>query len=400
MKNKLVRVRWVALWPVYYHVPIYKELFKCEGIDLDVLYLDNVGIRSVREKDFGTTSRDWRGLDLLSGYRYKFLKNFISHNNDKGFFLLVNPGIVGDFIRSKPDVVVLQSYATFSDWLALIMSKLVGAKIIFRGEATLKNTDITKSIKSALKSFILRRWLNACDIVMYSCTGNAEYWRHYGVSDSKMYSIPCSVDNDYFSLERHKLRGRWTEIRVECGLNEKDYVIISVSKLTKNKNLTTLIDAVGEIDSPNNIVLLIVGDGPEKVSLEKHCARLNVKSVFVGYQHITQVSKFYFISDLFALLSRDFENSPKSLNEAMNFKLPVLVTSIAGTAVDLVSSNGYVVDPLDVTTISKRIGYLSANTDMSKKMGEISKLIIDSWTPAKGASNVKKSVMKIMSSDD
>jgi len=180
-------------------------------------------------------------------------------------------------------------------------------------------------------------------------------------------------------------------------IDEGDFVIIYVSRMNSNKNLNALVEAVNKIEH-KNINLLFVGDGPEKEKIEKLCKSYSIKSTFVGFKNITEISKYYSISDLFVLLSKDFENSPKALNEAMNFEVPVIITNLAGTVKDLVidDENGYSVNPLDIDEIGIQIHYLNKNRYVAKKMGEKSLEIVNRWTFEKGAYFINEAINIIM----
>ena len=56
---------------------------------------------------------------------------------------------------------------------------------------------------------------------------------------------------------------------------------------------------------------------------------------FVGFKNQSEISEFYSITDIFVLPS-EFDPAPKSLNEAMNFSVPVITTNKVGTSYELV----------------------------------------------------------------
>ena len=83
----------------------------------------------------------------------------------------------------------------------------------------------------------------------------------------------------------------------------------------------------------------------------------------------------------------DYDPSPKALNEAMNFELPIIVTDVVGTAHDLVVDgvNGYIVKVGDINTIIEKITFLNVNREIAKKMGRRSSEIVDAYTFEKDA---------------
>jgi len=387
-----VTVYYFAPHPVQYHTGIYKELSKFNDIDFKVIYEDDIGLKPVYVEEFKKEIK-W-DIDLLDGYPYEFMKNF-SLNPMGGFLSRVNFELFKKFFIDKPDVVIFAGYVTLSDWLIMLLSKLTNTKIIFRGEATLRGNE-GKTLKSRIKEKFLRWWLKRCDIVMYSCTGNKEYWTFYGVNEDRMLPIPCAVDNDFFQNERKKYIGKENDIKKELRIDENDFVIIFPARFTTRKRPLDLLNAVKNIDN-KNITILFVGDGLERENMERYVENNNIKAVFVGFKNQTEISKYYSIADLGVVIS-DYDPSPKAMNEAMNFELPIIVTDITGTSSDLVkdNKNGFIVKVGDIDTISKKIDYLNNNRDIAKQMGKKSLEIVNEWTFEKDAYYINEAVKRIM----
>ncbi|RLA07953.1 MAG: hypothetical protein DRQ51_04250 [Gammaproteobacteria bacterium] len=391
--TKKIKFYYFAPHPVQYHYGIYKELSKLGNLDFNVIYEDDIGLKPTYVEEFKKEIK-W-DIDLLDGYPYEFMKNYSSKPHG-GFFARVNFGIFKKILIEKPDVILFKTYTNITDFFIMFLAKLTRTKIIFRGEATLRGTENNPTFKQKLKYIFLKNWLKMCDVVMYSCSGNKDYWKFYGVEESKMLPIPCAVDNIFFRNKRKQYISKEDNIKKELGIDKDDFVIIYVSRMNSNKNLETLVESINNIEH-KNINLLFVGDGPEKEKIESLCEEYSIKSTFVGFKNISEISKFYSISDLFLLLSKDFENSPKVLNEAMNFELPVIITNLAGTVKDLVEEdkNGYSVNPLDINEISKKIDYLNKNRNIAKQMGQKSLDIVNEWTFEKDAYFINEAIKKI-----
>ena len=263
--NHKIKFYAFAPHPVFYHAGIYRALAKSELYTFKVYYEDKIGLEPVFVKEFNKTI-EW-DVDLLDGYEYEFLKNY-SNKPLGGFFSRVNFGIVGTFINDKPDIVMFHGYVKFSDWLIFVMSKLTGAKIIFRGEAVIKGDESSAHWKQRLKRFVLKLFLKSCDVVLYSCTGNKDYWKFYDVTEDKMFPIPCAVDNVFFREARSKCLKKRIQIKDELGIDEKDFVILFSARFTTRKRPFDLLIAVSKIRN-NDITILFVGDGPERVGMER-----------------------------------------------------------------------------------------------------------------------------------
>ena len=92
------------------------------------------------------------------------------------------------------------------------------------------------------------------------------------------------------------------------------------------------------------------------------------------------ISKYAFVSDLAVTIS-DKDPSPKSINEAMLFSLPIIVTDVVGTAYDLVEEgkNGYIIGVGDIESLADKIDHIRNNPDKALAMGEHSRRIVETW---------------------
>jgi len=387
------RIAIISKNPIPYHSPLYRELAS-SNVSIEVLHLDNMGVEPITDEEF-KISVVW-DVSLLDGYNYSFIKNY-SLNEYGGFFSRLNPGLFSKIMNSKYDAILLQGYDNFSCWFALFTAKLFKLKVIWRGEATLKWNEKHTSLKSKLKKIILKQFFGACDAVMFSCTGNKEYLMHYGVADSKMFPIPCAVDNDYFREERKQYLGKEPSIRGELGIPENNLVILYAARFTTRKRPLDLLAAVSSINH-KNITILFLGDGMEKNNMEQYATEHNINAVFVGFKNQSEIARYYSISDVAVVIS-DYDPSPKAMNEAMNFELPVIVTNIVGTARDLVSNgdNGFIVEVGDIESIAKHLDTFNKDRSLTKQMGQKSSKTVNEWTFSEDAQWIEKALEFTMS---
>jgi glycosyltransferase involved in cell wall biosynthesis len=381
MKKKLAIV---ALHPIMYQTPIFRSLqnyISTEEVSINftVLFLDDV---SLKEKYFHEINTVYKPNvpSLLNGFNYRFLKNIRIQNS--GFFSRVNFQLISFFFTNKFDYVLIHGYDTFSSWVVLALSKLLGLKLIFRGEAVLNGKNKINNYKNKFKKKLISFYLNNCDAILYSCSGNKDFILSHLKKNqaNKLFSIPCAVDNSFFQLEYNNLKSERLRLRESLGIPIDNLVILFSARFTSRKRPLDLLKSLTLIDN-NLITVLFVGDGPERINLEKFSDEYKLNTVFVGFVNQDVISQYYTISDLKVILS-DYDPSPKAMNEAMNFELPVIVTNVVGTSKDLVHSNvnGFVINVGDVTSLSLRIDYLNRNRNQLRKMGEMSKSIVENWS--------------------
>jgi glycosyltransferase involved in cell wall biosynthesis len=122
------------------------------------------------------------------------------------------------------------------------------------------------------------------------------------------------------------------ELRRRFGIAEGERVVLSVGRLSKEKAHADLIEAfklLGAKAPDLNCKLLIVGDGPERASLETaaRASGENDRITFAG--QVSNVQPFYAAADVFVLPSHS-EGSPNVLLEAMAAEVPIVTTAVGG----------------------------------------------------------------------
>ena len=126
---------------------------------------------------------------------------------------------------------------------------------------------------------------------------------------------------------------------------------VYVGRLTAQKGLPVLVDAIGQVDGAS---LEIVGDGPERASLEAKVAAsgLDGRVRFAGALPRSGV-----LSQLAgaraAVLASDWENLPHAAVEALAVGTPVVATAVGGVP-EVVhdGENGLLVPPQDPTALA------------------------------------------------
>ena len=120
--------------------------------------------------------------------------------------------------------------------------------------------------------------------------------------------------------------------------------MISVGRLDKNKNNSTLIKAVALCNKPS-VHLVICGDGEEKDALLNLARELRIESQIHILGNRSDMKELYAMADIFVMASYR-EGLSRSIMEAMASGLPCIVSDIRGNR-DLIENNknGFVFNP-------------------------------------------------------
>jgi glycosyltransferase involved in cell wall biosynthesis len=378
-----IRALIIAKHPVYYTVPIFRAMAADERIDLKVLYLDDISLREVFHAEINAFFKP--DQDLLSGYENSFVKNigaYFKGVSRISFFSHLNPDAVTQVIRSRANYVLVHGYDKLTLWLVLLAARLSGKKVFFRGEVTDKLVPTVTRLgraKEFIRNLLVRIYLANCQAVFFSCTGNKIHLSRFLRDERKLFAFPCAVDNRFHVEQYRLLINQRDKIRASFGMLENDTVIIFPARITERKRPLDLIEAVAKLNR-SNLIILFVGDGPLCKNIESRADELKVRIKLTGHIQPNKMPIYYIAADIFTLLS-DYDPSPKALNEAMNYRLPLIVSNVAGTAFDLVHEghNGYIVKVGDINDISSKLEKL-IDCPRLADMGNRSLEIVNAWS--------------------
>jgi len=176
--------------------------------------------------------------------------------------------------------------------------------------------------------------------------------------------------------------------RSKYSIKPEDFLFLYVRRLTKIKDVSTLLNAFQIVSTQKeNVKLLIVGEGEEKTNLENQSKELGIENLvtFAGKQNDTW--NYYNAADCFVLTS-SWEGFGIVLVEAMSCGLPVLATNAGGCA-EIINDNNYMIEVGDFRTLSDKMLSISRldSASLSKikehniiRAGDFSiETILDKW---------------------
>jgi glycosyltransferase involved in cell wall biosynthesis len=147
--------------------------------------------------------------------------------------------------------------------------------------------------------------------------------------------------------------------------------ILFVGRLQARKRVDSLIRACAEIESKPR--LIIVGDGPERESLQNFAKEKYPSAEFIGAKHGLELKPYFEQADLFVLPG----TGGLAVQEAMSYGLPVIVAKGDGTQDDLVrENNGWQIEPENYEALFSTIKNALSNIARLREMGKESFRIV------------------------
>lgn len=147
--------------------------------------------------------------------------------------------------------------------------------------------------------------------------------------------------------------------------------LLFVGRLQARKRVDSLLHACAEMES--NPRLLIVGDGPERTSLEELAREVYPSAEFIGAKHGAELKPYFEQADLFVLPG----TGGLAVQEAMSYGLPVIVAKGDGTQDDLVrEGNGWQIQPEDYGALVSAMKNALSDRARLREMGKESFRIV------------------------
>ncbi|NQE05075.1 D-inositol-3-phosphate glycosyltransferase [ANME-1 cluster archaeon GoMg1] len=161
--------------------------------------------------------------------------------------------------------------------------------------------------------------------------------------NKKIKVVPNGVNTDQFEPINKEKQRKWME-NYFCVEFSSDLNIINVGRLSPEKGIQYLIKSLKYLSPATK--LFLVGDGPEKNSLEGLVTRTGLKNrvIFMGKIAHEKLPKLLNAMDVFVLPAISMEGFSNSMLEAMACGLPVITTPIGAGAEVIKEEIGGVVE--------------------------------------------------------
>ena len=178
--------------PIQYYAPLFRKM--AENIELVVFYGHNPDPEQQGKSGFGEAFT-W-DVDLLSGYKHKFLNN-IAHQKDFGSFKGIDVPDIGNSIKIEGCSHILILGWQYKFYLqTLFYCKWKKIPVAVRGDSQLgtnRNVFIKLS-KLMIYPFFLKMYTK----ILYVGKRNKAYLKYFLVSEKKLAFSPHSVDQEFW----------------------------------------------------------------------------------------------------------------------------------------------------------------------------------------------------------
>ena len=188
-----------------------------------------------------------------------------------------------------------------------------------------------------------------------------------GISASRIVTIPNFLDEESFAPLPVAERRRMLDA---LGVPEGAFVVGIVARLSPVKDHATLLRAIASLrDRIPGLHCILVGDGPERASIEALAGALGIEDIVHLAGERAQPPNLHGLFDVSVLCSTS-EAFPNSVLEAMAASRPVVATDVGGTP-DAVQegTTGLLVRPGDPSGLAEAILRLHREPALRGRLG-------------------------------
>jgi sugar transferase (PEP-CTERM/EpsH1 system associated) len=279
------------------------------------------------------------------------------------------------FRKENPDIVHTHGWGQWSLY-AIIGARLGGIPVVINGEHG--------SFFAKRHQIFLQRIIGLLSNIILSVSDSLknEITKRFAISKQRMKVIHNGVDTqiftgnyDVFELKEELLN------HFNFYIDTNSLVIGSVGSLKRQKNQTMLLQAIMALNikrPDNNIKVIFVGDGPDRLMLEKYITDNNMKKQVVFLGERNDIPKLLSLFDVLVSTSLS-EGLSNVILEAMSSAVPVIATKSVGTP-ELVydSINGFIVyPPVDALGFAEKIKFLADNPQLLKTLSSNARKFIE-----------------------
>ncbi len=382
------RLAIVATHPVQYQAHWFRALAADSSLEIEVLYCHHASSKDQAEAGFGVAF-EW-DVPLLEGYPWRFLANVAETPSVSSFSGVNTPELGPLLVQNKYDAVLALGWHFQSAWQAFRACWRNRIPVMARSDSHLRTP---RSLPTRLAKWLpYRVFIGRLDACLAVGQWSSEYFRHYGAGQEKIFVVPHTIDERWFTRGLQSAR---ETARREMGLAPDQVVFLFVGKFVPFKRPMDFARAVALAAREGAPVSgVMIGDGPLRGECEAWVRRESAPIRFAGFINQNDLATAYSWGDALILPSQGDETWGLVVNEAMAGGLPCLVSDQVGSGPDLVSpgETGEVFRTGDIGDLRSKILELARQPAQLRDLGERARCKAQGQSVARAVAALERAV--------
>jgi glycosyltransferase involved in cell wall biosynthesis len=245
---------------------------------------------------------------------------------------IFQPGIYRKIRAFRPDIIHLH-HPIWVGSLGLFIGRRLGVPVVYTYHTRLEHYAHFVPLpgilfRNLISHTLIRRFANKCNGIVVPTYSAEEYLRMIGVK-TPTYVQPTGID---FQRAQNIDPDALARLRTQLK-NGEEIVLISVARLSNEKNIDFMIEAVNQLrhDVQRPFRLLMIGDGHQRARLQARIDQLQLGAwvSLIGAVEPQDMAIYYGLGDVFVFASKS-ETQGMVILEAMAAGMPVVAIRSSG----------------------------------------------------------------------
>ena len=340
------------------HIILYYPSMERGGVEVNLKHLikyfteKKIKVSLISSKlDLGDIKIKKKNLYFIkTKSKFKFM--LLPHRLQAAIFSIKN--LISAFSKHEKNRSVV--FSMQSSMISIIISKIFGMKVVARNsEDPISSTRYARNYFLAIIVFLLRFFIyNFANGILTNSYGSKKSLELFVLNKKKIKTIY----NPYLLKIKNNNK------------NKRKNIILSIGRLSKQKNFETLIRGFSIfVKKFPKFKLIILGDGPEKIKLNNLINDLNNQNKIFLKGWVKKTDKYFLSAKVFVLTSL-YEGLGNVFIDAVNNEIPSIYTNCkSGPNEILLNKKGaYQIKLKDYEDLSQKLEQCIKNYSKSKVM--------------------------------
>jgi glycosyltransferase involved in cell wall biosynthesis len=281
--------------------------------------------------------------------------------------------VLSDKTRRRKYDIINTHFAVPSGPAGHLISKLLNSPNVLsiHGGDIFDPSKTLSPHKTPVVSSVVEFMLNRADrVVAQSSDTRKNAYRYYRVGRD-IEIIPLGIKKPSYSRATRK----------DFGFSQDDFLLCTIGRLVKRKNLSEFVEILAGIRNQQNLKLIIIGDGPERIALENSARQNGISDKVYFFGSVSDLAKFQLldISDVYVSTALH-EGFGLVFLEAMECGLPVVCYDRGGQTDFLINEKtGFLVEFGNTVSFTERILEIYSNEGLRDKIRTFNKNLIKDY---------------------
>lgn len=298
-------------------------------------------------------------------------------NPDGGYsrsYILPSIGIVEKLVRYRPDIIFTSAFSLWTVF-SLLFKPIFNWKVVILFDGVSTRLDYLNSGSRVIVRRAMARFVDA--FVANSQAGKTYLTEVIGMPENKIF-------NGVYLVPNIKALSASDIVNEEIKSSLGSPVFLYVGQIVSRKGVQQLLEACSLLkkQSDQDFKVVVVGDGAQKAELEELTQSRGLQNIvqWTGKVEYHQLGTYFKQADVFVFPTLEDIWGMVPL-EAMAFGKPVICSKWAGSA-DVIrdGENGYIVDPIEIESLAKKMQQFIDCPETVVSMGKRSQELIQAYT--------------------